>query len=83
MCNGYRYINDLLVNYTLEVVPSIYVYCIVRYCVTAAPYVGSVGCVFAHLYILVDDLEHHWTELSLRPKVVSFRCMVTKDSVIV
>ncbi len=34
-----------------------YVYCVVCYCVTAAPYVKSVGCVFAYRYTLGDDSE--------------------------
>ncbi len=37
--------------------PSTYVYCVVCYRVIVAPYVRSVGHVFANLYNLVDDSE--------------------------
>ncbi len=38
------------------------VYSVVYYHVIAAPYVGSVGCVFALLcHTFVDDLECHWS----------------------
>ncbi len=37
--------------------PSMYVYCVVCYCVMLAPYVRSVGHVFAYLSTLDDDLE--------------------------
>ncbi len=37
--------------------PSTYVYCVVCYRVIAAPYVRSVGHVFANLYTLDDDSE--------------------------
>ncbi len=38
--------------------PATYVYCVVCYCVIAAPYVRSVGHVFTYLYTLDDDSEH-------------------------
>ncbi len=39
-----------------------YVYCVVCYCVIVAPYVRSVGHVFAYLYTLNDDSESPiWT----------------------
>ncbi len=41
--------------------PSTYVYCVVSYRVMAATCVTSAGCVFAHLYTLVDDLKSPWT----------------------
>ncbi len=37
--------------------PPTYVYCVVCYCVIAAPYVRNVGHVFAYLYSLNDDWE--------------------------
>ncbi len=44
--------------------------CVVRYCVIAAPYVRSVGHVFAYLYTLDDDLERPRDYVtSLLPKV--------------
>ncbi len=50
--------------------PSTYVYCMVCYCVIAAPYVRSVGQVFTYLYTLDDDLERPMDyEISLLPKV--------------
>ncbi len=49
--------------------PSTYVYCVVCYYVIAAPYVRSVGDVFAYLYTL-DDASELWDyETSLLPKV--------------
>ncbi len=49
--------------------PSTYIYCVVCYCVIVAPYVRSVGHVFAHLYTLDDDLERPMDyESSLLPK---------------
>ncbi len=45
--------------------PSTYVYCVVYYRVIAAPYVRSVGCVFALSYTLVDNSECPWTMSSL------------------
>ncbi len=41
--------------------PITYMNCVVGYRVIAAPCVRSIGCVFAHLYTLVDDLECRWT----------------------
>ncbi len=38
-------------------VPSMYVYCVVCYRVIVAPYVRSVGHVFAYLYTLDDNSE--------------------------
>ncbi len=53
--------------------PSKYVYCVVCYRVIVAPYVRSVGHVFAYLYTLDDDSECPMDyETSLFPKV-SFR----------
>ncbi len=50
--------------------PSTYVYCVVCYRVIAAPYVRSVGCVFAYSYTLDDDSERPMDyETSLLPKV--------------
>ncbi len=47
-----------------------YVYCVVCYRVILAPYVGSVGHVFAYLYTLDDDSERPMDyETSLLPKV--------------
>ncbi len=47
-----------------------YVYCVVCYRVIIAPYVRSVGHVFAYLYTLDDDLERPMDyETSLLPKV--------------
>ncbi len=47
-----------------------YVYCVVYYCVIAAPYVRSVGHVFAYLYSLDDDSECPMDyEISLLPTV--------------
>ncbi len=37
--------------------PSTYVYCVVCYHVIVAPYVRSVGHVFAYFYTLDDDSE--------------------------
>ncbi len=37
--------------------PSMYAYCVVCYHVIAAPYIRSVGDVFAYLYTLDDDSE--------------------------
>ncbi len=34
-----------------------YVYCVFCYCVIVAPYLRSVGHVFAYLYTLDDDSE--------------------------
>ncbi len=46
-----------------------YVYCVVCYHVIVAPYVRSVGHVFAYLYILDDDSECPMDyETSLLPK---------------
>ncbi len=53
--------------------PSTYVYCVVCYCVIVAPYVRSVGHVFAYLYTLDDDSERPMDyETSLLPKVFPF-----------
>ncbi len=50
--------------------PSTYVYCVVCYHVIVAPYVRSVGHVFAYLYTLDDDSEHPmYYETSLLPNV--------------
>ncbi len=50
--------------------PSTYVYCMVCYRVIAAPYVRSVGHVFAYLYTLDDDSERPMDyETSLLSKV--------------
>ncbi len=50
--------------------PFTYVYCVVCYCVIAAPYVRSVGRVFKYIYTLDDDLERPMDhETSLLPKV--------------
>ncbi len=47
-----------------------YTYCVVCYCVIVAPYVRSVGHVFAYLYTLDDDSERPMDyETSLLPKV--------------
>ncbi len=47
-----------------------YVYCVVCYRVIVAPYVSSVGHVFAYLYTLDDDSECPMDyETSLLPKV--------------
>ncbi len=52
-----------------------YVYCVVCYCVTVAPYVRGVGHVFAYLYTLDDDSERPMDyETSLLPKVVPLSC---------
>ncbi len=49
--------------------PSMYIYCVVSYCVTVAPYVRSVGHVFAYLYTFNDDSERTMDyETSLLPK---------------
>ncbi len=40
----------------MGVVPQC-IYCVVCYCVISAPYVRSVGYVFAYLYTLDDDSE--------------------------
>ncbi len=51
-----------------------YVYCVVCYRVIVAPYVRSVGHVFAYLYTLDDDLERPMDyETSLLPKVFPFK----------
>ncbi len=48
-----------------------YVYCVVCCLVTAA-ICKNVGCVFAYLYMLVDDIVSPLDyELSLLPKIVS------------
>ncbi len=50
--------------------PSTYVYCVVCYHLMVAPYVRSVGHVFAYLYTLDDDSERPMDyETSLLPKV--------------
>ncbi len=50
-----------------------YVYCVVCYCVIAAPYVRSVGHVSAYLYTLDDDSEHPIDyETLVLPKVFPF-----------
>ncbi len=50
--------------------PSTYVYCVVCYRVTVAPYVRSVGHIFAYLYTLDDDVECPMDcETSLLPNV--------------
>ncbi len=52
---------------------STYVYCVVSYRVIVAPYVRSVGHVFAYLYTLDDDLERPMVyETSLLPKVFPY-----------
>ncbi len=48
---------DMKYMYIVESGPSTYIYCVVCYHMIAAPCVRRVGCVFAHLYTLVDDLE--------------------------
>ncbi len=49
--------------------PSMYIYCVVCYRVIVAPYVRSVGHVFAYLYTLDDDSERPMDyETSLLPK---------------
>ncbi len=48
-----------------------YVYCVVCYHVIAAPSVRSGGCVFAHIYTLVDDSEHPWVMVFLHHPVFS------------
>ncbi len=54
-------------------VPSTYVYCVVRYRVIKAPYVRSVGHVFAYLYTLDDDSGHPMDyETSLLPNFFPF-----------
>ncbi len=60
-------------KYTVE--HSTYIYCVVCYCEVVAPYVRSVGHVFAYLYTLDDDSEHPMDyETSLIPKVFSLHC---------
>ncbi len=50
--------------------PSMYAYCVVCYSVIVAPYIRSVGHVFAYLYTLDDDSECPvYYETSLLPKV--------------
>ncbi len=50
--------------------PSLYVYCVVCYRVIVAPYVRSIGCVFAYPFILDDNSERPMDyETSLLPKV--------------
>ncbi len=50
--------------------PYMYIYCVVCYHVIAAPYVRSVGHVFAYLYTLDDDSECPMGyDTSLLPKV--------------
>ncbi len=50
--------------------PSIYVYCVVCYHVIVAPYVRSVGHIFAYLYTLDDDSKRPMDyETSLLPNV--------------
>ncbi len=50
--------------------PTTYVYCVVCYRVIVAPYVTSVGHVFAYLYTLDDDSKRPMDyETSLLPKV--------------
>ncbi len=58
-------------KYTVEVLPlRIYIYCVVCFHVIVAPYVRSVGHVFAYLHTLDDDLECPMDyETSLLPKV--------------
>ncbi len=52
---------------------SMFIYCMVSYHVIAAPYVRSVGHVFAYLDTLDDDSERSIDyETSLLPKVFSF-----------
>ncbi len=52
--------------------PSTYVYSLICYCVIVAPYVRSVGHVFAYLYTLDDDSERPMDyETSLLPKVLT------------
>ncbi len=47
-----------------------YVYCVVCDCVIVAPYLRSVGHVFAYLYTLVDNSKSPMIyETSLLPKV--------------
>ncbi len=59
--------------------PSTYVYCVVCYRVIVAPYVRSVGHVFAYIYTLDDDSEHpmdYETSLFLNifPSTMSLTC---------
>ncbi len=51
-----------------------YLYCVVCYHVIVAPYVRSVGHVFAYLHTLDDDLDY---ETSLLPNVFPPYCMVS------
>ncbi len=54
---------------------STYVYCVVCYRVIVAPYVRSVGHVFAYLYTLDDDSERPMDYVtSLLPKVFPYYC---------
>ncbi len=50
-----------------------YIYYVVCYRVIVAPYVRRIGHVFAYLYTLDDDSEHHMDyETSLLPKVFPY-----------
>ncbi len=54
-----------------------YVYCVICYCLIAAPYV-SIGHVFAHCYTLEDDFEcPMYYEFSLLPKVFPILTLIT------
>ncbi len=60
-----------------------YVYCVVCYHVIVAPYVRSVGHVYAYLYTLDDDSECPMDyEISLLPKVFLYNHLqnLTKKS---
>ncbi len=60
-----------------------YVYCVVCYHVIVAPYVRSVGHVYAYLYTLDDDSECPMDyEISLLPKVFLYNHLqnLTKQS---
>ncbi len=53
----FLFVLDLHMKYTVEVVP-LHTYIVwVCYRVIAASCAGSVGCVFVHLYSIVDDPE--------------------------
>ncbi len=64
------FVLELHKKYTDGGGPSAYVYCVVCYRVIAAPYVRSVGYVFAYLYTLDDDSELWDYETYLLPKVI-------------
>ncbi len=57
--------------------PSTYVYCVVCYRVIVAPYVRSVGHVFAYLYTLDDNSERPMDyETSLLPNVFPYHIVI-------